>query len=263
MVETMQQQQQQHHVSPSLSFRLTSYSSSETLAEIAARVIEELRWDPHHSISDGEESWENGDAINDIVKNKNDNHDGEFDFTFVPREPNTSPVSADDVFCNGQIKPVYPIFGRTVNDTVSPINNTNKQEEPEDTKRRRLPLRELMFEERETSSFSSSMDESIDLEDVTEGNYCVWTPQSVGVKDRKKKISSTGFVSKRWKLRNLVLGSEGKEKGSKRSNTVANHSSGDFTDRALVKAVKDGEQIKIKSFLPYMQGLIGPFTQVK
>ncbi|OIW15394.1 hypothetical protein TanjilG_15777 [Lupinus angustifolius] len=259
------QQQQQHHVSPSLSFRLTSYSSSETLAEIAARVIEELRWDTHHSISDGEEPWENGDAIHDNDTNKNDNHDDGFDFTFVPREPNTSPVSADDVFYNGQIKPVYPIFGRTPNDTVSVINNPNQHQTAEDTKRRRLPLRELMFEECETSSFSSSTDESIDLEDVKEENYCVWTPQSVAVKDRKKKISSTGYVSKRWKLRNLVLGSqsEGKEKGSKKSDTVANRSSGDIIDRALVKAVKDGEQIKIKSFLPYMQGLIGPFTQVK
>ncbi|KAE9587399.1 hypothetical protein Lal_00004614 [Lupinus albus] len=253
-------QQQQHHVSPSLSFRLTSYSSSETLAEIAARVIEELRWDPHHSIFDGEEPWENGGSVNDNDTNKNDD---EFDFSFVPREPNTSPVSADDIFSNGQIKPVFPIFGRTLNDTVSPINNTNQHEQGDEKKRRRIPLRKLMLEEQETSSFSSSTDESVDLEDVTEGNYCVWTPQSVGVKDRKKKISSTGFVSKRWKLRNLVLGSEGKEKVSKRTNTVANNSSGDFSDRALVKAVKDGEQIKIKSFLPYMHGLIGPFAQVK
>ena len=67
------------------------------------------------------------------------------------------------------------------------------------TPRRRLPLRKLMFEEGETASCSSSTDESVDLEGVAEGAYCVWTPNSVG--SERKKSNSTGSTSKRWKLR--------------------------------------------------------------
>ncbi|KAK7281897.1 hypothetical protein RIF29_10260 [Crotalaria pallida] len=300
-VETMQQQQppqqQGPHVSPSPSFRLKSFSSSETLAEIAARVIEELRWDPHNSISDDDhllQPWENEndddnhaqheeDVINGNNKIDNDNNsedededdEDEFEFTFYPREPNTSPVSADDVFFNGQIKPTYPLFDRTLllnnnipNDTVSVINKTNQHDDAasDEIKRRRPPLRKLMSEERETASCSTSTseaDESLDLEGIPEGTYCVWTPHSVGVKEREKKISSTGSVSKRWKLRNLVLRSqsEGKEKVDKRSNRVANEvekvGSGDGNGGALMTVVKDGEQGKRKSLLPNKQEFWG------
>ncbi|XP_061365382.1 uncharacterized protein LOC133308716 [Gastrolobium bilobum] len=273
-VETMQKQEGEasscHHnhnqVSPSPSF--SSYSS-ETLAEIAARVIEELRLDPHSASSDDTlfQPWVNDDDDDDNNSRNDTTENDDFEFSFVSRDPNSSPVSADDIFYNGQIKPMYPIFDRTLlfdaptpsNDTVaasvSPVQNTNHDE----TKRRRLPLRKLMFEEGETASCSSSTDESVELEGVTEGTYCVWTPNSVAME--RKKSNSTGSASKRWKLRNLLLRSQSDGKDKQQpvfqipSNKVAaKPGSGDCDGGA--------SQSKKKSFLPYKPELVGLFANV-
>lgn len=280
------QQEKASHISPSPSF--SSYSSSETLAQIAARVIEELRWDPH-SVSDDEtllHPWENDteSVVNDDIPIQND--DG-FEFAFVSRDPTTSPVSADDIFYNGQIKPMYPTI-LDENDAVSSFSPIpNKSQDAAETKRRRPPLRKLMSEERETASCSSSTSEagdSVDLEGAEEGSYCVWNPNSVTIRERSKKSNSANSVSKRWKLRNLVLGgySEGSNKDkkmafqvpSKRTNKVASEaakpSSGDSRGGALVESdvksrtvrtVKDGEKTKRKTFLPYKQELVGLFAK--
>ncbi|OIV96966.1 hypothetical protein TanjilG_00548 [Lupinus angustifolius] len=265
--------QQQHgkaynQVSPSSSFTLTNYSSFETLSNIATRVINDLRWDPHHSTFNDDDMlqpWENNhdnahEAVNDNHQNQNgttnnNNDEEEFEFTFVPTNPNTSLVSADDIFYNGKIKPTYPIINPTLNDTVSRSNNTNKNDDVgENIKRRRPALRKLMFEERETALCLSSTDESVDMEGVMEGTYCVWTPHSVGVKERKKKINSTGSVSKRWKLQNLVLksNSEGTEEVVKMTNKVVDEAakprSGSGNGGAWVRVIKEGEEMKRKWF---------------
>lgn len=104
-----------NHVSPSPSF--SSYSS-ETLAEIAARVIDELRWDPHSDEDALYQPWENDNKLttqNDDSTKQNDNEedeDSEFEFAVVSTDStNFSVVSADDIFYNGQIKPLYyPVF---------------------------------------------------------------------------------------------------------------------------------------------------------
>lgn len=275
------QQEKPTHISPSPSF--SSYSSNETLAQIAARVIEELRWDPH-SVSDDEtllHPWEN-----DTEPVLNDN-DGGFEFAFVSRDPTASPVSADDIFHNGQIKPMYPTI-LDKNDAVSSVSHIpNKSHDSAEIKRRRSPLRKLMSEERETASCSSSTSEagdSVDLEGAEEGSYCVWNPNLVTIRERSKKSNSANSVSKRWKLRNLVLGghSEGNNKDkkmacqvpSKRTNKVASEAakpgSGDHHGGALVESdvknrnvrtVKDGEKTKRKTFLPYKQELVGLFAK--
>lgn len=291
-VKTMQPHQPEvtepsshEHVSPSPSF--SSYSS-ETLAEIAARVINELRRDPH-SVPDDDalfQPWENDNNFvtqNDDT-NENDDDSSEFEFAFVSTEQITSPVSADDIFYNGQIKPMYPIFDRSLlfhapaplNDAVTSASDVPNKNEA--TRRRRLPLRKLMFEEGETASCSSSTDESVDLEGVTEGSYCVWNPNSVGME--RKKSNSTGSGSKRWKLRNLLprSHSDGKDKQpvvfqipATKANKVAAKPGAsvelDGKNRTvgLGTVAKDsgpGEQTKRKSFLPYRPELVGLFANV-
>lgn len=272
-VETMQPQQQRdqgeasfsasshnNHVSPSPSF--SSYSS-ETLAEIAARVIDELRWDPHSDEDALYQPWEDDNKL----KTQNDNEkdeDSEFEFAVVSRDStNFSVVSADDIFYNGQIKPLYyPVFDQNLlNDdddgvvsSVSPVPN-------ETTTRRRLPLRTLMFEESSeaTASCSSSTDESIDLEGVVEGSYCVWNPNSVGIE--RKKSSSAGSGSNRWKLRNLLLRShsDGKDK-----QPVMFQIPKTTASKVSPAVENDGgkNQSKRKSFLPYKPELVGLFSNV-
>lgn len=269
-IQTMQQQMGEpssnhhHHdeLSPSPSF--SSYSS-ETLAEIAARVIEELRRDPHSTATANHDDdaffhpWQN-DNDEDEATTQNDNDGGDdgddFEFAFVT---NTSPVSADDIFSNGQIRPMYPIFGAppaALNDVV----NCDRESVAPAARRRRLPLRMLMFEEGETASCSSSTDESsVDLEGAAEGSYCVWNPNSVATEAKKSSsVGSSG--SKRWKLRNLLL-SRSHSNGKDDSKPVAaNGGSGE--DDGGGKKGKDGEQGKRKSFLPNRPEFVGLFANV-
>ncbi|CAK8566777.1 unnamed protein product [Lathyrus sativus] len=270
MMETMQPQKQRdegeasfssshnhNHVSPSPSF--SSYSS-ETLAEIAARVIDELRWDPH-SVSDDDalyQPWEN-DVTFAATPNEDEDAGSEFEFAVVSTDTANFPVvSADDIFYNGQIKPLYyPIFDQNLlndEDAVSSVTVSN-----ETTPRRRLPLRTLMFEDNETTvSCSSSTDESVDVEAVAEGSYCVWNPNSVGIE--RKKSSSAGSGSKRWKLRNLLLRShsDGKDK-----QPVMFQIPKTTASKGSPSVEHDGKnQSKRKSFLTYRPELVGLFANV-
>ncbi|CAL0330137.1 unnamed protein product [Lupinus luteus] len=156
----------------------TSYSS-ETLSQIAARVIHEL------TTVDGDD-WE------PLHDNPNVNDDNDFEFPFVSGNHNSSLVSADVIFSNGQIRPIYPLF-----DDVVCVPETRITP-------RRLPLRELMFEEERGESCSSSSEERNVRNEAVEGSYCVWTPPER--RKKKKKNDSIGSSSsKRWKLRDLLL----------------------------------------------------------
>ncbi|GAU49833.1 hypothetical protein TSUD_134590 [Trifolium subterraneum] len=274
-LETMQQPQHDegeasfssshNHVSPSPSF--SSYSS-ETLAEIAARVIDELRWEPHSEHDALYQPWENdnNNTKNDNSTNQNGNdeeEESEFEFAVVSTDTTTlAAVSADDIFYNGQIRPLYyPIFDQNLllndNDDVVSSISVVPNETPT---RRRLPLRTLMFEENETTaSCSSSTDESVDLEGIAEGSYCVWNPNSVGIE--RKKSNSTGSGSKRWKLRNLLLRShsDGKDK-----QPVMFQIPKTTASKVSPAVENDGGkyQSKRKSFLPYRPELVGLFTNV-
>lgn len=256
-----------NHVSPSPSF--SSYSS-ETLAEIAARVIDELRWDPHSDEDALYQPWENDNKLttqNDDSTKQNDNEedeDSEFEFAVVSTDStNFSVVSADDIFYNGQIKPLYyPVFDQNLlNDDDDGVVSSVSPVPEETTTRRRLPLRTLMFEESSeaTASCSSSTDESVDLEGVAEGSYCVWNPNSVGIE--RKKSSSAGSGSKRWKLRNLLLRShsDGKDK-----QPVMFQIPKTTASKVSPAVENDGgkNQSKRKSFLPYKPELVGLFSNV-
>ncbi|KAI4343755.1 hypothetical protein L6164_011064 [Bauhinia variegata] len=279
----MMQGEEASRLSPSPSF--SSYSS-EALAEITNRVIQEFRTD-HHSVSDRTlfASWDSDVSLDDLDGGGADDND-DFEFAFVCREPESSPVSADDIFYNGQIRPVYPVFDRNFlfghhpgfaprNDSVAYAcpAPTAKETSPAPVRRHRLPLRKLMFEERETGSSTSEANG----DGLTPGTYCMWSPKSAA--KPCDKSNSTGSASKRWKLRDLLIRSqgEGKEQAllfltpGKRSNKVVhditNSSSADknVADRTKSRATgtaKDGDLTKRKSFLPSRQELVGIFNNV-
>ncbi|KAK7291632.1 hypothetical protein RIF29_06936 [Crotalaria pallida] len=205
--------------SPSSSTSTPSFStySSETLAQIAARVIQELTTtdddDDHHH----HHHWEQA-QLNDSTK-RNENDDDDFEFAVVSGDNISSPVSADEIFSNGLIKPTYPLFDRNL---LSDVVCAPEKETVESRPVRRLPLRKLMLEEEggETGSCSSSTSEEEaqerrdELSGVAEGSYCVWVPPEKN-KDKKKKSSSMrSSSSKRWKLRELLRRShsDGKKK---------------------------------------------------
>ncbi|EXB87888.1 hypothetical protein L484_015019 [Morus notabilis] len=241
----------------SLSPSFNNYSSSTgNLTDIAARVVSELRREnsgsdaaffldeeeddhiwfhaeldqrrphrDHHDHHDHRDGRDDGD--------EEDDGDDEFEFAFVCRESASSPISADEIFYNGQIRPVYyPLLGKSLqlleehglkssrNDVVAVAaaraNKENDKNTPPAPPRRRQPLRKLMVEEERETTTSCSSSETDELDGLQHGTFCVWTPRngdSGAATGGGKKSKSTGS-SKRWKFGDLISrgNSDGKDR---------------------------------------------------
>ncbi|KAG1368027.1 hypothetical protein COCNU_14G004950 [Cocos nucifera] len=138
----------------------------------------------------------------------------DFEFAFVIKDPESSAtITADEIFFNGQIRSVYPVFNR---DLLLADGGGDGGEAVEE-KAVRMPLRRLLLEERNASSRSasaSSSSEVDELEGVDPRTYCVWRPGSVSPSPGQCKKSSSTGSSFRWRIRDLVRRSrsDGKEK---------------------------------------------------
>ncbi|XP_073006729.1 uncharacterized protein [Typha latifolia] len=141
-----------------------------------------------------------------------DESSDDVEFAFVLKDPEVGPsITADEIFSNGRIRPVYPVFGRSL--LVADEAAESLPPKPP----ARVPLRRLLSEERNSSvvsasNSSSSMDE---LDGIPEDTYCVWTPGSVPPSPaRCRKSRSTGSLMRWRKISDLVGRShcDGKEK---------------------------------------------------
>jgi len=292
--------------SPVLSLDLSpsfnTYSSS-TLAEIAARVVEEFRVeseadDDMFDFKDAEESvvdkrqeqLQNGQVNNSKEdEEEDDDDDFEFEFAFAFGERDSSLIAADDIFCNGQIRPVFPLFNRDLLLENAKFEDS-KSSKPPPPRPVRLSLRKLFIEERDAPSCSSS--EADDLDGIQPETYCVWRPKVAPEGESPgscKKSNSTGS-SKRWKFRDLLhrSNSEGKDsfvfltpsracakeedekvdKSSKDTGSVKEVVAGSCDDMSVTaanhvknRATKEGD--RRRSFLPYKQDLVGLFANVR
>ncbi|XP_008806904.1 uncharacterized protein LOC103719437 [Phoenix dactylifera] len=148
----------------------------------------------------------------EVEEDDDDDTSEDFEFAFVIKDPESIPaITADEIFSNGQIRSVYPVFNRDLLLADGGGDGGDAVEE----KAVRMPLRRLLIEERNASSASaSSSSEMGELEGIDPGTYCVWRPGSVPPSPaRCKKSCSTGS-SFRWRIRDLVRRSrsDGKEK---------------------------------------------------
>ncbi|KAJ4780736.1 hypothetical protein LUZ62_064993 [Rhynchospora pubera] len=209
-------------------------------------------------------------------EDSDENSDDEFEFQSVIRDPSVAVHH-----------PIYPVFGRSI---ISP------PETPELDSPVRLPLRKLLVEERNSSigstSSSSSMAETVELEGIPTDSYCVWTPASAPQSPaRCHKSGSTGSLVKWKKISDLVLGrsqSDGKEKfvflsakgNAKEEKKVKEKEKGKkkgkggkvttevdtITAHRIFYGNKSGARNGVaggrKSFLPYKQDLVGLFASV-
>ncbi|KAK1435775.1 hypothetical protein QVD17_01544 [Tagetes erecta] len=237
--------------------------SSNNLADIAARVVQEFRNQNTHLHDD---IYSFDDDLNHLyIDNEPDynptqnDEDEEFEFA----------ISADDIFFNGEILPRYPLFDRSL--LLDDVTVTAKSN---DSKRTRQPLGKLFIEERETASCSSS--ESDDLDGVSPETYCIWKPKD----ESCNKSNSTGNSSKRWKLRNLLRRSNSDIHMTARKNApvivfrqintrsekvkkvekTAKVKPAPVTDE--VKSANKFEANRVGSYLPYKQDLVGVFANV-
>ncbi|XP_010243035.1 PREDICTED: uncharacterized protein LOC104587216 [Nelumbo nucifera] len=289
----------------SLSPSFNSYSCN-TFAEIAAKVGEEFSEQSKLYVSD--KSMEKPPPLQsseyqskevqeqEQIEGDNDDKDDEdeFEFSFC-RDNDESPISADEIFFNGQIRPIFPIFNR---DLLFSDGQDDDSKAPE-VSSVRLPLRKLLIEERNPPSSSSS--EADELDGIPPGTYCVWAPKSVQASpERCKKSNSTGS-SKRWRFRDLLhrSNSDGKDtfvfltpsnsnssssKAKKRDEKPENSKgrrnstnlkvsgktkgkgiSGEAASAHEIHYVRNRalkEEDRRKSYLPYRQDLVGFFANV-
>ncbi|KAF5730849.1 hypothetical protein HS088_TW19G00449 [Tripterygium wilfordii] len=236
-------------ISPDRSPSFDTYSFGK-LAEIAARVVQEF---DDGTVSDSnfydfstgsceQPEQESHDEKND--NNDEDESDGEFEFSIVSRDREFIPITADDIFYNGQIRPLFS-------------------------------------EERELTSTSCSSSEADELDGAEPGTYCVWTPKKAGESSPRmcKKSGSTGS-SKRWKFRDLLnrSHSDGKDTFVFLASINNNKKAGEAKQRTPVSNAKEAkggveeESVKLnravkesekrRSYLPYRQDLVGVFTNV-
>uniref|UniRef100_A0A5B7C0I9 Uncharacterized protein n=1 Tax=Davidia involucrata TaxID=16924 RepID=A0A5B7C0I9_DAVIN len=268
----------------SLSPSFNSYSSAK-LAQISDRFVEEFRTESESSEVDDLFGLRSEETSRVEEVNNNEEHDqvDDFEFAFVCRDPDSSPISADEIFYNGQIRPIFPIFYNESSVSSKPPTTTPSSI--------RLPLRKLLIEKRDPPLCSSS--EADEFDGIQPGTYCVWTPKASPAAEKSpgrcKKSNSTGS-SKWWKFRDLIhrSNSEGKETfvfltpstaNAKKRDEKATTEASKVTGKAKSKGVAGGECVWVseahyvknsamkegdsrRSFRPYKQDLVGFFANV-
>ncbi|KAJ1399479.1 hypothetical protein SESBI_30242 [Sesbania bispinosa] len=203
-----------------------------------------------------DENIENEDEVEE-------EEDEEEEFSFVFANPAGSPISAEDAFADGQIRPIFPIFDQNLlfaddYDGVSELS----------------PKVKKVFVQQPDDSPSPSSSETAA---VPEGPFCEWSPKTA------VKSNSTGF-SKLWRFREVKLrsNSDGKdafvflnppaaktEKASseeaknvavKKVKVVKGKTASSAHEKHYVMSRARKENDKRKSYLPYRQELFGFFA---
>ncbi|KAG6529874.1 uncharacterized protein LOC122044149 [Zingiber officinale] len=197
---------------------------------------------------------------------KSDEDDGDLEFSFVVEDSDAAPdVTADEIFSNGFIRPIYPVFDRAL--LFSPSTGPAPAS--------RGTLGRLLIEEREAEL-------SHELEGIPPGSYCVWAPRSVAKSPGSshcRKSRSAGSSSLRWRIRDLVVGrshsdrkerfvflAKRKEKGNP-DPVEAEKEGAKVTDVDMVTAHriyfrKDGDAGSRKCVLPNRQELLAFFANM-
>ncbi|XP_020571879.1 uncharacterized protein LOC110018784 [Phalaenopsis equestris] len=166
-------------------------------------------------------------AVSDPIE-ENDGEEDDFEFAFMVLDPDTSSsLTADEIFSNGQIRPVYPIFNRNL--FLEGEGDLGQ------------PLRRLMLEERESPSVST-------------GSLLRWRIRDLVIR-RSQSDGKEKFVF-------LETEEKKKDKGKKAMDgdiVTANPRSYDRI--AQVSTAKPGGARR-KSFLPYKTDIVGFFASV-
>ncbi|XP_061357000.1 uncharacterized protein LOC133301386 [Gastrolobium bilobum] len=210
---------------------------------------------------DDEKIENEGKQIEEKVEEQDEEEE---EFSFVFANPDGSLISADEVFDNGQIRPVFPVFNQDLlfSDDYDGGDGL------------RPPFKKVFVQHPDDYPSSSSAAAS-SAPGVPDGPYCEWSPQTA------VKSNSTGF-SKIWRLRDLKLrcNSDGKDtfvflntasaakaekpRSGEAKNAVVKKVKGKTASSAhekhyvMNRAKKESD--KRKSYLPYRQELFGFFA---
>uniref|UniRef100_A0A7N0TEV7 Uncharacterized protein n=1 Tax=Kalanchoe fedtschenkoi TaxID=63787 RepID=A0A7N0TEV7_KALFE len=151
---------------------------------------------PPQPLEDEKEAEAEAEGVDEEEGEGEEEEEEEEEFSFVCVDPEGSPISADDIFSDGLIKPVYPLFNQAL----------IFGDQDEDSTSPRPQLRKIFVEHPASSS-------SQETENPATGTFCEWSDKSASASpDRCKKSNSTGF-SKVWRFRDLLhrSSSDGKD----------------------------------------------------
>ncbi|KAL1215359.1 hypothetical protein V5N11_009779 [Cardamine amara subsp. amara] len=177
----------------------SKFAVKERFSELYGKLSDDL--DSKLKLSSTEEenrnnkTWWNKNKAEAETNDEESVEEEEDEFSFASVNAENSPITAEEAFQNGQIRPVYPLFNR----------NLLFEYEKDDTNKKalRLPLKKLFVEEEQEEESSEPM-----------GSYCSWSGRTVeeASPETCRKSNSTGF-SKLWRFRDLVLrsSSDGKD----------------------------------------------------
>ncbi|KAK8914522.1 hypothetical protein KSP39_PZI023603 [Platanthera zijinensis] len=153
----------------------------------------------------------------EIVIEEND--DFEFTFSIESESGLFLDVTADEIFNNGRLLPVYPLFQRDLMDNNGTLGEDEEEKLAEGVSR--LALKYETRDERSRSEASalsvSPREEDPERHRRLASENLVWESKSAPQSpNRWRKSSSTGSEgARKWKLRDLVVGrsrSDGKER---------------------------------------------------
>ncbi|KAI3951923.1 hypothetical protein MKW98_012128 [Papaver atlanticum] len=250
--------------------------SSDNFAQIAAKVCEEfvddrvqLGLEPLQNEGENhdddeivqvQEEEKEDDLLEEHKEEEKANEEeeeeedeSEFEFSFLSGDGIA--ISADEIFANGQIRPVYPIFNRDL--LFAGGKDYDEDDDHTDSKqpKKNSSLRKLFIGEREEDDgHSCSSSEADELDNLPAGTYCVWKPKqqssTTSSPDTCKKSKSTGSssssssrsattaasVSKRWRFRDFLFrsNSDGKD-----TFVFLTPSSGTSTNKMMMKNRKE------------------------
>lgn len=252
-----------------------TYSSSNKLAKIAARVINEFQPHPdldHHLLES--QHLHLVTHQNTIIPHKQHGEDGlkklhdsieeeEFEFTSTSRE--------DKLLPRDQIKPTYPIF----NNALLFDNYDNVHFDMNSPSLRK----HFNEEECDHDLQSSSSDDADELDRVPPEMYCIWKPKKADMPSESSEKSNSTSWSKSWTFRDIFLrsNSEGKQsfvfltsfKGKKDTTKIKKEAVKDVNAVAskVVMAVdysvlngKMKESDGRRTYVPYMKDIVGMFA---
>jgi hypothetical protein len=226
------------------------FQFAQVVAQVSDDLNLQLNLDPQNT-----EQVEHTDEDEDEDE-EGDDEDDDGDFSFMFAGSDSSAITADDVFHDGQIKPVFPLFNR---DLLLADYNYDKLngEFPS-----RSPVKVFV----EAPPHPSSSSDKID--GVPEGPYCNLSDK--GTEEGWKKSNSTGF-SKLWRFKDYLdrSNSDGRDAfvmmdksavRQKREKKVAETESSsdkkpesEISSEKKVKVVKKGKKAALSAHEVYMR----------
>ncbi|CAI9757453.1 unnamed protein product [Fraxinus pennsylvanica] len=254
----------------SISPSFNSYSNSK-LVEIAARVVEEFNEEESNFDELYEEFYDESEEkyearSKDVGKNDIDcdgDEDEEFEFAFVTSDSEfSSSISADEIFYNGQIRPVFPILNK---DLLIGNSDSSSKAAPI-----RLPLRKLFMESETTSSSSSGL---ADIAGVQAETCCTWRPKS---SSPPPKDAAEGRCKKRCTFKDLLnISLSDGDQGTSAISTPSKQKENEIIKKCVETPVVGGRKVKAAAaqygrngcdrrrlYLPYRKDLVGFFANI-